>query len=84
MIFITIKYVKRFFLWILGIAGIKISSPIREQAKADNDRSPTNVEQSDTDVIQTMHDADSRNADEGPEISTNEENDVEQLINTMR
>lgn len=72
------------FSYILGIAGIKISSPIREQVKADNDRSPTNIEQSDTDVIQIIHDDVSHDADEGAENSTNEGNHLEQLVHTMR
>lgn len=61
-----------------------MSSPIREQVKADNDRSPTNIEQSDTDVIHILHDDDSRNVDEGAEVSTNEGNDMEQIVHTMR
>ncbi|XP_026316888.1 uncharacterized protein LOC113227988 isoform X2 [Hyposmocoma kahamanoa] len=66
-----------------GIAGIKITSPSKEQVKADHDRSPSNIEQSDTDVTQIMHDANSHNADEGPEITTNQQHHLEQLVRTI-
>lgn len=57
-----------------------MTGPIREQVKTDNDRSPTNIEQSDTNTIEIIDDG-IRNADERAETSTNEPHE---LLHSMR